>query len=63
MLPASEVSGIARRWLKAHGDDAVVLARDMMAESTISGADKRERRAGRGDEAVDAIEVECVLLP
>jgi hypothetical protein len=36
-MPASEVSRIAERWLKAHGDDAVVLARDMVAELEESG--------------------------
>ena len=29
---ASEVSRIAKRWLKAHGDDAIPLARDMVSE-------------------------------
>jgi hypothetical protein len=36
-MPASEVSRIAKRWLKAHGDDAIPLARDMVAELEESG--------------------------
>jgi hypothetical protein len=36
-MPASEVSRIAKRWLKAHGDDAVALARDMVSELEESG--------------------------
>jgi hypothetical protein len=36
-MPASEVTRIAKRWLKAHGDDAVALARDMVAELEESG--------------------------
>jgi PAS domain-containing protein len=38
--PAGEVvqaSRIAKRWLKAHGDDAIPLARDMVAEFEESG--------------------------
>jgi hypothetical protein len=33
----SEVSRVAKRWLKADGDHAVVLARDMAAELEQSG--------------------------
>jgi hypothetical protein len=36
-MPASEVSRVARRWLKAHGEDAVTLARDMVSELDESG--------------------------
>jgi hypothetical protein len=36
-MPLSEISRIARRWLKALGDDAVPLARDMAAELEESG--------------------------
>jgi hypothetical protein len=36
-MPASEVSRLAKRWLKAHGDNAVALARDMVTELDESG--------------------------
>jgi hypothetical protein len=36
-MPASEVARIAKRWLKAHGDDAVARARDMVSELVESG--------------------------
>lgn len=36
-MPASEVARIAKRWLKAHGDDAIALARDMVSELEASG--------------------------
>jgi hypothetical protein len=36
-MPACEVSRIAKRWLKAHGDDAIPLARDMVTELEESG--------------------------
>jgi hypothetical protein len=36
-MPASEVSRVARRWLKAHGEHAVTLARDMVSELEESG--------------------------
>jgi hypothetical protein len=36
-MPASEVSRVARRWLKALGADAVTLARDMVSELEESG--------------------------
>jgi hypothetical protein len=36
-MPASEVSRVARRWLKAHGEYAVTLARDMVSELEESG--------------------------
>jgi hypothetical protein len=36
-MPASEVLRIAKRWLKAHGDDAVPLARGMVTELEESG--------------------------
>jgi hypothetical protein len=35
--PASEVSRIGRRWLKAHGEHAVTLARDRVSELEGSG--------------------------
>jgi hypothetical protein len=35
-MPCSEVSQLARRWLESHGDDAVALARDMIAELEAS---------------------------
>jgi hypothetical protein len=36
-MPASVVSRIAKRWLKAHGDNAVAMARDMVTELEESG--------------------------
>jgi hypothetical protein len=36
-MPVSEVSRVARRWLKAHGEHAVTLARDMVSELEESG--------------------------
>jgi hypothetical protein len=36
-MPASEVLRIAKRWLQAHGDDAVAPARDMVTELEESG--------------------------
>jgi hypothetical protein len=36
-MPTSEVSRIAKHLLKAHGDDAVALARDMVTELEESG--------------------------
>jgi hypothetical protein len=36
-MPASEVSRVARRWLKAHGEHAITLARDMVSELEESG--------------------------
>jgi hypothetical protein len=36
-MPASEISRLAKRWLKSQGDNAVVMARDMAAELEESG--------------------------
>ncbi len=36
-MPASEISRLAKRWLKSHGDDAVTMARDMVSELEESG--------------------------
>jgi hypothetical protein len=36
-MPASEISRLAKRWLKSHGDNAVNLARDMVTELEESG--------------------------
>jgi len=36
-MPASEISRLAKRWLKSHGDDAVTMARDMVSELDESG--------------------------
>jgi hypothetical protein len=36
-MPASEISRLAKRWLKSHGDNAVRLARDMVTELEESG--------------------------
>ncbi len=38
-MPSSEISRLARLWLESHGDDAVALARDMIAELEASGND------------------------
>ena len=38
-MPSSEISRLARLWLENHGDDAVALARDMIAELEASGND------------------------
>jgi hypothetical protein len=37
IMPASEISRLAKRWLKSHGDDAVAMARDMVTELEESG--------------------------
>jgi uncharacterized protein (DUF1800 family) len=36
-MPTSEVSRLAKRWLKAHGDNAIAMARDMVTELEESG--------------------------
>jgi hypothetical protein len=36
-MPSSEVERLARDWLDRHGDNAVALARDMVAELEESG--------------------------
>jgi hypothetical protein len=36
-MPASEISRLAKRWFKSHGDDAVAMVRDMVAELEESG--------------------------
>ena len=36
-MPASEISRFAKRWFESHGDDAVVMARDMVTELEESG--------------------------
>ena len=38
-MPSSEISRLARLWLDGHEDDAVALARDMVAELQESGND------------------------
>jgi hypothetical protein len=34
---SGEISRLAKRWFKAHGDDAVAMARDMVTEFEASG--------------------------
>lgn len=36
-MPSGEIVRLARRWLRAHGEDAVALARDMASELEASG--------------------------
>ena len=36
-MASSEISRLAKRWLKSHGDNAVHLARDMVTELEESG--------------------------
>jgi hypothetical protein len=36
-MPSAEASRLARLWLESHGENAVALARDMIAELEASG--------------------------
>jgi hypothetical protein len=56
-MPASEVSRIAKRWLKAHGDDAIPLARDMVTELEESGNIEGARMWRRVITAIEKLRV------